>query len=136
MTRTIARNLPQNALTNSGNKSNIPSKTNERILVTELVPPQSLRALKSEGLFEIAWPDGQMFRVPFKLLRCECPCAVCIDEITGVRVLRPESIPDDVHPVELGYAGNYALKIVWSDRHASGIFTWDRLRSVCQAAQT
>jgi DUF971 family protein len=104
--------------------------------VTDALPPQSLKALKDASVFEIAWPDGQTFRVPFKLVRCECPCASCIDEITGVRVLRPESIADDVHPVELGYSGNYALKIVWSDRHSSGIFTWDRLRRISELAQT
>jgi DUF971 family protein len=103
--------------------------------VTESVPPQSLKALKDIRAFEIAWPDGQMFHVPFKLVRCECPCAQCIDEITGVRLLRPDTIPDDVHPVQLGYSGNYALKIVWSDGHASGIFTWDRLRRLCEVAQ-
>ena len=106
------------------------------LFVTDSLPPQSLKALKEAGVFEIAWPDGQTFRLPFKLVRCECPCAQCIDEITGVRVLRAESIPDDIRPVELGYSGNYALKIVWSDSHASGIFTWDRLRRLCELTQT
>jgi len=104
--------------------------------VTDIGPPQSLRALKSAGVFEISWPDGRTFRPPFKLVRFECPCASCIDEITGVRVLRPESIPDDILPIELGYSGNYALKIVWSDHHASGLFTWDRLRRICESVQT
>lgn len=96
-------------------------------------PPQSLRALKDAGVFEVTWPDGRVARLPFKLVRYECPCAQCIDEITGVRVLRPESVADDVRPVELGYSGNYALKIVWSDSHASGIYTWDRLRRLSEA---
>lgn len=103
--------------------------------MTDTVPPQSLKALKDKRAFEIAWPDGQTFDVPFKLVRCECPCAQCIDEITGIRLLRPDTIPDDVHPVQLGYSGNYALKVVWSDGHASGIFTWDRLRRLCEVAQ-
>ena len=99
-------------------------------------PPQSLRALRDSQILEVVWPDGQTFRVPFKLVRCECPCAQCIDEISGVRILRPESIADDVHPVEMAYSGNYALKIVWSDHHASGLFTWDRLRRICELSQT
>jgi DUF971 family protein len=104
--------------------------------VTDNAPPQSLRALKDAGVFEIAWPDGKVARLPFKLVRFECPCAQCVDEITGVRVLRPESIADDIRPVELGYSGNYALKIAWSDNHASGIYTWDRLRRLCEVSQT
>ena len=103
--------------------------------MTDNAPPQSLRALKDAGIFEIAWPDGLKGRLPFKLVRYECPCAQCIDEITGVRVLRPESIADDIRPMELGYSGNYALKIVWSDNHSSGIYTWDRLRKLCEISQ-
>ncbi len=103
---------------------------------TSITPPQSLRALKEAGILEITWLDGMVGRLPFKFVRCECPCAQCIDEITGVRTLRPESIPDDVRPVELGYSGNYALKIVWSDNHSSGIYTWDRLRRLCEFTKT
>jgi DUF971 family protein len=104
--------------------------------VTDTPPPTSLKALKDAGVFEIAWPDGLTFRLPFKTMRCECPCAQCIDEITSVRILRPESIPDDIRPVELGYSGNYALKVVWSDHHGSGIFTWDRLRRLCEQTRS
>ena len=93
--------------------------------------PQSLRALKDIGMLEIAWSDGTMFRLPFKLVRSECPCAQCIHEITGERMIKPEWIPDDIHPTELGYSGNYALRVVWSDGHASGIFTWERLHGIC-----
>lgn len=95
-------------------------------------PPVSLKAIRDAGVFEITWSDGLSGKLPFKLVRCECPCAQCIDEISGVRILRSESIADDVRPVDLGYSGNYALKIVWSDSHASGIYTWDRLRALCE----
>jgi DUF971 family protein len=103
--------------------------------VSEIQPPQSLRALKDHRLFEVIWPDGVVGRLPFKFLRCECPCAQCVDELTGVRVLKPENIADDVHPVKLEYSGNYALKIVWSDQHSSGIYTWDRLKRLSEQTQ-
>lgn len=93
--------------------------------------PQSLRALKDERMLEITWSDGTTYKLPFKLVRVECPCAVCIHEITGERMIRPESVPDDIYPTELGYSGNYALRVVWSDGHASGIFTWERLHAIC-----
>lgn len=94
--------------------------------------PTALRALKDDRQFEIRWSDGPAFRLPFSLVRLECPCAQCIHEITGERIIRPEDIPDDVHPAELGYSGNYALRIVWNDGHSSGIFTWERLREICR----
>lgn len=97
--------------------------------------PTSLRALTDAGMLEIAWSDGSAYCLPFKLVRAECPCAQCIHEITGERILNPSSIPEDIRPVELGYSGNYALRIVWSDGHASGIFTWERLHGICSHLQ-
>ena len=97
--------------------------------------PQALRALKDIGAFEITWSDGTSYRLPFKFVRSECPCAECVHEITGERIIRPEWIPDDIVPTELSYAGNYALKIIWSDRHATGIFTWERLHGLCSHHQ-
>ena len=96
-----------------------------------LLPPQVLRALTEFSCFELQWSDGTAYRLPFKLVRTECPCAECVHEITGERLIRPELIPEDIRPLELSYAGNYALKVVWSDRHASWIFTWERLRGLC-----
>jgi DUF971 family protein len=52
---------------------------------------------------------------------------MCVDEMTGVRRLRREDVSEDVAPVQLEPAGNYALRIVWSDGHSTGIYTWDRL---------
>jgi DUF971 family protein len=28
-------------------------------------------------------------------------------------------------------AGNYAVRIAWSDGHSSGIYSWDHLRKIC-----
>jgi DUF971 family protein len=100
--------------------------------VTGTPPPKSLKAIKQDKVFVIEWPDGKVYSIPFKLVRSECPCAQCIDEITGARILRPETISDDIAPKEIGYSGNYALKILWSDNHASGIYTWERLRWICE----
>lgn len=97
--------------------------------------PKSLRAIRDASVLEIAWPDGSAYRLPFKLIRFECPCAQCIHEITGERMIQAESISEDIHPVDLGYSGNYALRIVWSDGHASGIYTWERLQWLCSHLQ-
>lgn len=93
-------------------------------------PPSYLKAFRDQGAFEIGWPDGRVDRLTFRTLRGECPCAVCIDEITGARLLNLDTIPTDIQPVKLSYSGNYAVKIDWSDGHNTGIFTWDRLRGL------
>jgi len=90
-------------------------------------PPQALRALRSNGVLEIIWSGGRLCRVPFKVLREECPCAVCVSEFTGERLLDPATVPEDIEPVSMAFVGNYALKVTWSDGHATGLFTWAQL---------
>jgi len=99
------------------------------------MPPRRIRALKDEGCFEFDWSENERYRVPFKYVRGECPCASCIEEWTGRRLLDLNTIPDDVQPVELSHTGNYALKIVWSDGHTTGLYTWDRLHALCVASR-
>ncbi len=92
--------------------------------------PQTLRALREQHQLEVVWPDERVDRLSYYGLRCACPCAVCIDEITGRQLLRPENVPADVEAKAVAFVGNYALKIDWSDGHSTGIYTWDRLRSL------
>lgn len=99
------------------------------------LPPAHLRARKLEGILEIEWADAPLARVPFKLIRSHCPCASCVDEITGVRTLDPATIPDDIAPANLGFTGNYALKITWSDGHSTGLYTWDLLAEIAQCTK-
>lgn len=99
-------------------------------------PPTHLRALKQAGLLELEWADGTLCRVPFKLLRTHCPCATCVDEITGERILDPSSVPETIVPVKMGFSGNYALKISWSDGHATGLYTWDLLAELARCTKS
>ena len=96
-------------------------------------PPKSLRSLRDLGVFEITWPDGNSYQLPFQFLRGRCPCANCVDEMTGVRTLDLKSVPTNVRPTSIGFSGNYALKIDWSDNHNSGIYTWNRLMELSRA---
>jgi DUF971 family protein len=99
------------------------------------LPPTNIRSLSDESTLELTWPDGSVAKLPFYALRCACPCASCVDEMTGLRTLDPKSVPTDVRPTSIGFSGNYALKIEWSDRHNSGIYTWERLQELSRATQ-
>ena len=98
--------------------------------------PTQIRAHTSRGVFELQWGDGTRFEVPFKLLRANCPCASCVDEHTGVRILDPATIPDDIAPTGMSFTGNYALKIVWNDRHSTGLYTWDHLAEIARCTKS
>ncbi len=77
----------------------------------------------------ILWLDGQESHISFFNLRDACPCASCIDEISGEKTLDPNSIPKDIHPLSSEYVGNYALRIQWSDKHDTGIYHFNTLRN-------
>ena len=94
-------------------------------------PPKSVKTFKERGVMELVWSDDSTCTLPFKYIRGECPCAVCVDEFTGLRLLDINTIPEDITPTALSYTGNYAMKIVWSDSHDTGLYTWDRLNMLC-----
>lgn len=82
----------------------------------------------------IEWRDGVVAHYPFFFLRDVCPCASCVDELTGEKVLDPKKIPPDIHIRKADYVGNYALRIVWSDGHDTGIYAFRYLRDVLDMA--
>ena len=48
------------------------------------------------------------------------------------RILDLDTVPDDVHPTDVSIVGNYALKIVWSDGHSTGLYTWEHLGNIAR----
>jgi DUF971 family protein len=90
-------------------------------------PPESIDVTDA-GAFRIVWPGGPEVLIPALQLRDQCPCASCIEEGTGRKILDPATIPADIRPVEVKGVGNYAIQISWSDGHGSGIYSWATLR--------
>lgn len=89
----------------------------------------------------ITWSDGQTGRVAWQQLRAHCPCAACREEraqpLNPFRVLRPAEISTGpLHPVTMSPVGYYAYKIVWSDGHDTGLYTFDLLRSLCERVES
>lgn len=64
-------------------------------------------------------------------LRLACPCAGCVEEMTGRPLLDPDSVPAGVRPVQLSLVGTYGLRVAWSDGHGTGIYTFARLLAEC-----
>ena len=65
-----------------------------------------------------------------RFLRINCPCAGCVDEMTGERILKPDMVRADVYPMAIHYVGRYALQFVWSDGHETGIYPFEYLRQL------
>jgi DUF971 family protein len=96
--------------------------------------PSNIRAHQSDLSLELAWSDGTRARLPYRYLRGECPCASCRNEWTGERILDPNSIRADLKLEGMEAVGNYAVRLGWNDGHSSGLYTWDTLRRLCDAA--
>ncbi len=90
-------------------------------------PPEAIE-IGAKGEIRILWPGGAEATVPAARLRELCPCAGCVEEGTGRRILDPATIPADIRPLRISAVGNYAVGIEWSDGHSTGIYTWRALR--------
>ena len=77
---------------------------------------------------QIRWRDGAESSYAPRSLRLACPCAGCVEEMTGRPLLDPSSVAADVHPRAIDYVGRYALRFQWSDGHSTGIYPFDYLR--------
>ncbi len=95
-----------------------------------ITPPIDIKANTQGGSLDITWKPGEVTRLKFVALRGECPCAGCVDEWTGKRTLDVSKIPPDIRIAAMSLVGNYAIKIVWSDGHDTGLFSWKRLREL------
>jgi DUF971 family protein len=96
--------------------------------------PTNIRALQSDQVLELTWDEGAVSRLPYRFLRGECPCASCHNEWTGERILDPNSISQDLKLEGMEGIGNYAVRIVWSDGHSSGLYTWETLHRLSKDA--
>ena len=96
--------------------------------------------LDREKALTIVWQDGAVSTLPVPYLRRMSPSAdsrVLRDQIarnpltvlpSAAKVSRAKSVPLRAESAEL--VGHYALKITFSDGHATGLFSWKYLRSI------
>ena len=89
--------------------------------------PKAIRR-RPDGV-EIEWNGaGDLVRFPARMLRLACPCAACVDEMSGRHLLDPASVPDDIAVESLELVGAYGLRVRWNDGHGTGIYTYAWLR--------
>ena len=87
---------------------------------------------EGEAALRITWADGRACLYGAPTLRRACPCAQCVNEWTGQRVLEPESVSDETRIADVSIVGRYALNFRWSDGHETGIYSFRYLRELCE----
>ena len=88
----------------------------------------------------IKWEDGRESFVRLETLRRGCPCAGCKGEgdIMGNVYKNPDRplAPQAFQLKRIANVGGYAIQPVWGDGHASGIYSFEYLRKVAEAARS
>jgi len=97
------------------------------------VDPLRIEPTEDRARLQIEWKDGVVSEYVPRYLRLFCPCAGCVDEMSGVRTLVPESVDTGIYPTAIHYIGQYALQFVWSDGHSTGLYTFEYLREIWDA---
>ena len=98
----------------------------------QAIEPREISQESSTSL-RIVWVDERVCEYRAAELRRACPCAQCVNEWTGQRTLKPETISDEVEIGDIQIVGRYALNFRWSDGHETGIYSFKYLRDLCEA---
>lgn len=93
--------------------------------------PLEVGPTEDEARLRVRWKDGHVSEFEPRSLRLACPCAACVEEMTGRPILDPRTVPEEVYPLAIRYVGRYALQFDWSDGHRTGIYPFDQLRRLC-----
>jgi ATP-binding protein involved in chromosome partitioning len=83
-----------------------------------------------EKEFTLIWPDETKATVSYRDLRLSCQCALCVNEMSGKKMLNEKSVRPDIAPKEVYPLGNYALAITWNDGHSSGIYPYETIKKL------
>ncbi len=93
--------------------------------------PEEIGPTEDDSRLRIRWRDGHVSEFESRYLRLRCPCAGCVEEMTGRPILDPSTVSEEVYPEQIQYVGRYALRFDWSDGHRTGIYPFDSLRAMC-----
>ncbi len=100
--------------------------------------PSSITLIRHKSLLKISWDNGREGEYPLAGLRAACPCAECRqkedqrgDTISPKLLERPLQPGMSAGIRSIEKVGNYALRLIWDDGHAHGIYSWDYLYALC-----
>jgi DUF971 family protein len=90
--------------------------------------PTQITLHQQSRVLEIAFDDGKAFRLPCEFLRVHSPSAEVRGHGPGQETLQTGK--EDVTITAVEPVGNYAVKLVFSDGHDTGLYSWDYLYDI------
>ena len=92
--------------------------------------PSDICLHQQSRVLELQFDDGAQFSLPCEYLRVYSPSASVRGHGPGQEVLQTGK--HEVNIVTIEPVGHYAVKLVFSDGHDSGLYSWDYLYQLGQ----
>ena len=96
---------------------------------------QPTRIERGDNRLTIQWKDSSESEVSYRLLREKCPCAHCDATRSNkdpFHILPTADFFEKLSLVDIQRVGRYAVRLVWSDGHRTGIYTFEFLRELSE----
>ncbi len=90
--------------------------------------PTEITLHKQSRVLEIAFDDGERYRLPCEYLRVFSPSAEVRGHGPGQEVLQVGKRDVGIEAVEP--VGTYAVKLAFSDGHDTGLYSWEYLHEL------
>jgi DUF971 family protein len=87
--------------------------------------PTEIALHRASRLVEIAFSDGVVFRLPCEFLRVYSPSAEVRGHGSGREILQVGKREVEIAAIEP--VGSYAVRLVFTDGHDTGLYSWDYL---------
>ena len=87
--------------------------------------PTEIKLHQLSRKLEIAFDNGTRFELPYEFLRVSSPSAEVRGHGAGQEVLQVGKKNIEINGIEP--IGNYAVQLIFSDGHDTGLFSWDYL---------
>ncbi|NMF89678.1 gamma-butyrobetaine hydroxylase-like domain-containing protein [Aromatoleum petrolei] len=96
--------------------------------------PTALTLHRKSRVLEIAFGEDRQYSLPFEFLRVYSPSAEVRGHGVGQETLQVGK--RDVELLDIEPVGHYAVKLVFSDGHDSGLYSWDYLHMLATQHDT
>jgi DUF971 family protein len=90
--------------------------------------PTEIKLHRASRVLELTFADGQAFKLPCEFLRVHSPSAEVRGHGPGQEVLQAGKREVNIEAIEP--VGTYAVKLVFSDGHDTGLYTWSYLHEL------
>ena len=87
--------------------------------------PVNISLHQQSKVLEVEFDNGDVYQLPCEYLRVYSPSAEVVGHGPGQEVLQVGK--EDVNITAIEPQGHYAIKLIFDDKHDTGIYTWEYL---------